>query len=304
MKLAFAFARDAKKNDETKAEFLLVLGELGGTVTTSRPTLASKPLPRAITQRVISEPSNPEPTLLCLEYLAVELGLATEFTNVVDSLRCSPLASSSDEPDAVMAEALEPAVVYPEQVRWYCRTAPATIAVPEVKGVVLLSSLAHAIDEDWLRWRGVTHIVCCLGKYAGREVAPPWSQAMQHRLPEILYLEWNPSNERDWQRAASYCAAIHQEVDCRGTVMLFHCLNGKDRSPMAIFAYLRLWLQMTHKDALQLLDARHSTTGKRLFDVYANFALKWLKKELERKSEWGHLRSSGQSQMTWHAGNV
>ena len=203
-----------------------------------------------------------------------------------------------------MAEALEPAVVYPEQVRWYCRTAPATIAVPEVKGVVLLSSLAHAIDENWLRWRGVTHIVCCLGKYAGREVAPPWSQAMQHRLPEILYLEWNPSNERDWQRAASYCAAIHQEVDCRGTVMLFHCLNGKDRSPMAIFAYLRLWLQMTHTDALQLLDARHSTTGKRLFDVYANFALKWLKKELERKSEWGHLRSSGQSQMTWHAGNV
>ena len=71
-----------KTNDETKAEFLLVLGELGGTVTTSRPTLASKPLPRAITRGVISEPSNPEPTLLCLEYLALELGLATEFTNV------------------------------------------------------------------------------------------------------------------------------------------------------------------------------------------------------------------------------
>ena len=84
--------------------------------------------------------------------------------------------------------------------------------------------------------------------------------------------------------------------------MFFHCLNGKDRSPMAIFAYLRLWLQMKHTDALQLLDARHSTASNRLFDMYANFALKWLKKELERKSEWGHLRSSGQSQMTWHGG--
>ena len=47
---------------------------------------------------------------------------------------------------------------------------------------------------------------------------------------------------------------------------------------MAILAYLRLWLQMTHKDALQLLDARHSTTGKRVFDVYTNFALEWLQK--------------------------
>ena len=107
MKLAFAFAR-VRKNDEAKAEFLLVLGELGGTVTTSRPTLASKQIPEPITQRVISEPSNPEATLVCLEYLAVELGLATEFTNVVDSLRCKLLASSLDEPDAVMREALEP----------------------------------------------------------------------------------------------------------------------------------------------------------------------------------------------------
>ena len=59
-----------EKNDETKAEFLLVLGELGGTVTTSRPTLASKQIPEPITQRVISEPSNPEPRLVCSALLA------------------------------------------------------------------------------------------------------------------------------------------------------------------------------------------------------------------------------------------
>ena len=61
-----------KKDDETTAAFLLVLGELQGTVTTSRPTLASNPIPEPITQRVISEPSNPEATLVCLEILAVE----------------------------------------------------------------------------------------------------------------------------------------------------------------------------------------------------------------------------------------
>ena len=92
--------------------------------------------------------------------------------------------------------------------------------------------------------------------------------------------------------------------------MSTHCyvISLPQRQRSLTYGHLRLFATVvaddTHTDALQLLDARNSTTGKRLFDVYANFALKWLNQELERKPELGHLRSSGESQMTWHAGNM
>ena len=288
---------------ETEASFRLFLQELGADVTTSRPALSTTPIPCEYTEAVISDPSDAEPKVAFLEYAAEALGMAEEFSAVIGSLRCRAPARRSDQAEAVVGAPQEPAVQYPEVVRGHCRTAPAPIAIPDVRGVVLLSSLAHAIDEAWLRWRGVTHIVCCLGKFAARSVCEAWSLAMAHRSPDILYLEWNPSNPRDWERVASYCAAIHQIVNSRHSVVLFHCINGKDRSPMAIFAYMRLWLRMTAEDALQLLEARRSTQDRPLFNLYANYALPQLSRELERAADWGHPRlSTGQRQMTWHAG--
>ncbi len=163
--------------------------------------------------------------------------------------------------------------------------------------VVLLTSLAHAIAGDWLRWRGVTHIVCCLGKFDQKnEVCDVWRQAMISRIPEVQYLNWNPSFSDDWKRVCHVFQDIHEAVTSRKNVILFHCINGKDRSPMCLFAYMRLHLNMSAEEGQKALQARVDVNGKPLFDVLDNYALPTLAKELKRLGEFGHVpRSAGRS---------
>ena len=47
---------------------------------------------------------------------------------------------------------------------WSCRTPPAAILHESMVGKLFLSGLSYAVDEVWIRWRCVTHVVCCLGR--------------------------------------------------------------------------------------------------------------------------------------------
>jgi len=275
---------------QTEAAFKASLQEVGASVSMFRPPLSRAPIPSEYTNSILSEPRNAVHKVAFLTSAAKALGMADRFSAVIGSLRCYAPPSTSTQLVAAVDRSPEPAVQYPSCVRWFCRSKPAQIAIPDVKGVVLLGSLAHAIDEEWLRWRGVSHIVCCLGKFAGRSVVhEAWSLAEHSRKQGIEYLEWNPSNRQDWEAVSSYCACLHEVLGSKGSVVLFHCVNGKDRSPMAVFAYMRLRLGMAKDVALQLLEARRSTDEKPLFDVYANHDLPYLTTALEQESEWGML---------------
>ena len=41
--------------------------------------------------------------------------------------------------------------------------------------------------------------------------------------------------------------------------MLVHCVNGKDRSPLAVYAFLRMFHKQTNTTAMDALSARKDT---------------------------------------------
>ena len=102
----------------------------------------------------------------------------------------------------------EPSIEYKFEVRNAC-VPPALIASDTKKwnGRLYIGSLSAAISKPWLRWAGVTHIVCVLGKYAGsNNLAPEWVVAHQKRFSGISYLDWaiNAPAQRVYWREAFY----------------------------------------------------------------------------------------------------
>ena len=48
--------------------------------------------------------------------------------------------------------------------------------------------------------------------------------------------------------------------------MLVHCRNGQNRACFAVYAFLRLFHEMDHNDALRLVHKRVDVQGRSLFD--------------------------------------
>ena len=49
------------------------------------------------------------------------------------------------------------------------------------------------------------------------------------------------------------------------TRMLVHCVNGKDRSPLAVYAFLRMFHKQTNTTAMAALSARKDTYDQPAF---------------------------------------
>ena len=178
----------------------------------------------------------------------------------------------------------EPSIEYQFEGRHAC-VPPALIASETGKwtGRLYIGSLSAAISESWLRWAGVTHVVCVLGKYAGSNtVAVEWSVAHQQRYGGISYLDWAinaPAQRLNWREAFSL---LSDALDSAANVVLVHCRNGKDRSCFAVYAFLRLVHEMDHTDALRHVYQRVDQKGYPLFDIacQSNELRQWVESNL------------------------
>ena len=110
----------------------------------------------------------------------------------------------------------------------------------------------------------MAHVVCVLGKLAGKNVvAHEWKVAHEKRFRDISYLAW-PINSKA-QREVFYL--ISDALDNASNVVLVHCRHGKDRSCFAVDAFLRLMHEMDHENALWYVQMRVNNRGYPLFNL-------------------------------------
>ena len=108
-------------------------------------------------------------------------------------------------------------------------------------GKLYIGSLSAAVSEHWLRWAGVTHVVCVLGKFGGGGTCTcEWNAAREHRCNRISYLDWpiNLVSQRAYWREVF--ALLSDALGTSGSAVLVHCRNGKDRSCFLVYASLRM----------------------------------------------------------------
>ena len=126
----------------------------------------------------------------------------------------------------------------------------------------------------------------------GDEIAPEWQLAQDHRCKGIQYLDWPVMRrgERDhWREVFAMIASVLlQQSAC----VLVHCKNGRDRSACVLFAFLRVYYNLSHEAALNVVQARQSVHGWPLFDFSSlDFVLhKWIESSVgaELQAESGY----------------
>ncbi len=165
---------------------------------------------------------------------------------------------------------------------WRAKVPPTEIqGIPKVAGKLFLSGLDHAVSDAWLRWSGITTVVCCLGmKGAGGIPLPEWDAAHRITWP-VRRMDWNPNNSRDQCQFIEVFAAWAVVLANPLTKMLVHCKSGKDRSPFAVYAFMRLSAGMTNTDAMYALAARVDVHGQQLCDIEHNHSWRWLSEALD-----------------------
>ena len=116
------------------------------------------------------------------------------------------------------------------------------------------------------QWADITHVVNVLGKYQGNEgICDDWKTAQKYRWKGTKYLDWpvnHPSKRNLWREVF---ATIADALETSSTRMLVHSVNGKDRSPFTIYAFLRLFYTLAHKDAMSIAQQRLGRDGHPLF---------------------------------------
>ena len=148
--------------------------------------------------------------------------------------------------------------------------------------------LAAAISSQWLEWCGITHILCVLGRFDDNQCeTKEWKAAHAHRQAGISYLDWPIGNTSERSLGRAVFSSLSKVLSRPNNAVLVHCRNGKDRSCMAVFAFLRLQMSFTHGDALQALRVRVGCNGKPLFNLNDQHqaVLNWYHDSLDESCE-------------------
>jgi hypothetical protein len=190
-------------------------------------------------------------------------------------------AASSPEAEPVVAYAWEAAL---------CCTPPAEVALPtEFPGSLIWGGLSHALHADWLRWRRVTHVVCCLGSRGRDGPNPDYVRAQEARSQSsgIVYYDWCVNNHWDRVRFLSlfaYLTDVLRQEDC---CVFVHCRSGRDRSAFTVYSLLRVSLGMDDATSRAVVAQRRDTHSRPLanLDQGHEGPRAWLEKVLRRADE-------------------
>lgn len=150
-----------------------------------------------------------------------------------------------------------------------CRSPPAVVVCPG-EGALLYGPVAYRLDGAWMSWRGVTHVLNCVGQYTGssdaRSTNPDW--AVTHHPDNIfqgvVFLDWCFTNVPSRRAFAKTFECVGHELQRSSTVVYVHCRNGQDRSGVTVYALLRVLFHLGHDDALLAMQRRRSLAGEPL----------------------------------------
>ena len=239
-------------------------------------------------------PTSWEDVVECLQTcLGNELDEAIDIVSRHSSLS-QPLMSISEE-DGLENDhsGPEPPLDYVYEKAWFAKTPPALL-YPENniwRGRLFLGSISAALSKPWLRWAGVTHCICALGKYDKNGlVAKEYEVSQQSHFPGVLYYMWPINFSEARLQFQAVFNAMYKVLQSPGGCLLVHCRNGKDRSAFLIYAYLRFMHNYGHASALHILSVRRSVQGHPLFefDNQSFDLIKWVENILNSRDEVDH----------------
>ena len=163
-----------------------------------------------------------------------------------------------------------------------CHVPPGDIHLPDkgLRGHLLWGGLSHALNTEWLRWKGVSIVVCCISQKQGAADNPDWLAARSVRSYSdcIQYVDWVLAYQ---PHRAKYLSVVSKIVSCLGhdsSFVYVHGKSGSDRCVFTVYALLRIGFSMSDEDARAVLQTRLDTRGGVLASVnfQANPHYTWL----------------------------
>ena len=182
---------------------------------------------------------------------------------------------------------LEPVVVCTHEHPSY-QTPPGVICLPDVgmHGTLLWGGLSHALHKEWLVWKGVTTVLCCMGSKAGSAENADWRLAKNSfsGCKQIDYLNWVVSYPKDRVKYFDVFETIRKALTHAANRVYVFCKSGNDRSAFTIYALLRISFRMTELDAIAALRTRADIYGREVLQFQSGFAKEkeWLNSIIER----------------------
>ena len=174
-----------------------------------------------------------------------------------------------DDTDEAMVDGTahepEPSVEYVwEAAR--CRTPPGEVILPShFQGRLFWGGLSPVLNRDWLHWRRVTHVICCLGAFDGDgEETQAWRAAQNARAwtGNIQYQNWCVNRNVDQRRYLQLFTHLRQILEKVDSCVYVHCRSGKDRSAITVYAFLRGSLGYDDDSAREALATRVDRFGQ------------------------------------------
>lgn len=156
----------------------------------------------------------------------------------------------------------EPTIQYVHEAL-NCRVPPAQILLPGIiQGTLLWGGLSPALNVPWLQWKGVTHVLNCLGSSRiednGAMPDPNYQLAVAARSEAdgICYIDWCINHMPSRSKYLLTFSKLESVLRNPGGCLYVHCKSGRDRSAATVFALLRLQFALTHDDAWNALQTR------------------------------------------------
>jgi len=172
------------------------------------------------------------------------------------------------------------------------------------EGKLLIGTLDHAINDEWLQWAGITHIICCLGTFNDSNgPAIEMTCARDTRFNSILYTDWKPN--LTWIK--QYHWAVYHDVQCvlksPCNCVLVYCKSGCDRSMFMVSSFLRLYHYKNIHECKDLLANRQNIHGiplEQLESWKRQDFMDWLDSAVQERSL---QRPSPMATIAWYNGS-
>ena len=158
----------------------------------------------------------------------------------------------------------EPVVFFSYEPPLY-RIPPGDIHLPTMglRGHLLWGGLSHALNKDWLQWKGVNIVLCCISSKDASGDNPDLLVARSSRSDSdgILYFDWVVGYKPHRQK---YLNVVPEIVNCLrhdSSCVYVHGTSGFDRCMFTAYALLRIGFDLSDRDARAALETRVDNRG-------------------------------------------
>ena len=128
----------------------------------------------------------------------------------------------------------------------------------------------HRLSEPWLRWRGVAHVLNCMGRFDVRqEELPEWAivHDPHYAFRGISFFDWCIRSHVDRREYERTFTRLRSALSQPSSVVYIHCKSGRDRSCQTVYAFLRIAYGLDDRTATEALSSRHSVDGAPLANL-------------------------------------